>query len=924
MNLRNEKERWAEVDALFARVLEVPMEQRVQYLAELRNIDGRLRQDVEELLHTHDAAQSFLADPPTLPPDCIEELASELRRAGELEPHAATGAAAEPGDRIGVWRIVRELGRGGMATVYLVERADGPYEQVAALKLLRRGLDTDDVLRRFRTERQILSSLAHSSISSLLDGGATDDGRPYIVMERVEGIPITEWCDGHEASVDRRLRLFAAVARAVHHAHTRLVVHRDLKPSNILVTADGRVKLLDFGIAKILDPDLVPLCDVRTRTGHRALTPEYASPEQVRGDPVTTATDVYQLGLLLHRLLTGARPREARGPSAGLASDPTPTPTAPSRVARRMSPDVAEARLLTPERLSRRLHGDLDAIVLMALEIEPERRYNSALAMAEDVDRHLGGQPVAARSAGRTYRLRKFLGRHRWVVPMAAASCVVLAAYVSTLVRHGRQLELERNAARREAERAEHVRDVLVGVFEGADPLSVDEPRQVSEAGISGALQIGAARARTELADDPELMVDLLSSIAGVYANLGQLDRARELLVEALELQRDPGASAARTTDLRRQLGHVYNLDARFDTAAVIFRTILDEAGAEPDLRDTTLLQTIVELGRAEKGLGRLAVAERLLIGAIEAMAPGITGSVDLKARAYQDLADLYTMSDRPAEARAAAERAYALKREKYGDDHPEAAVALSQLAHTIWRSTHEGFDGAIAMQEQASATLVATLGRDHLQVLGGQILLAQMLRSAGRIEEAEGMLRESVERHRDVLGQDSKWFYVALDNLASSLYNVGKLHEAEAVAIRSQRVLDRISPDHMARAGSFLLRCGIQIHLGNYAEAQTLCEESLRILEEAGTEGWRRAATECRLGGALALQGRPDAAVPLFERAVPAVWDARTIRVPGDVHECLQFAASAYEAIGRDEEAASLRARAAGVSRRGLPGVTR
>ena len=926
MNRRNDDERWAAVDALFARVLEVPVGGRVQYLAELRDIDGQLRRAVEQLLRTHEAAQSFLVEPPTLPPECIEELASDLCGARATGLPAAPGsAAAEPGDRIGAWRIIEELGRGGMATVYLVERADGLYDQTAALKLLRRGLDTDDVLRRFRAERQILSSLAHANIANLLDGGTTDDGRPYIVMERVEGLPITEWCDTHEAPVEQRLRLFIAVARAVHHAHARLVVHRDLKPSNILVTDDGNVNLLDFGIAKILDPGLFPDDDVRTRTGQRALTPEYASPEQMRGDPVTTATDVYQLGLLLHRLLTGARPREARGPSAGLTSEPTPTPTAPSRVARRMSPDTADARLLTPERLSRRLNGDLDAIVLKALEVEPELRYGSALAMVEDVLHHLDGRPIAARSAGRTYRLRKFLGRHRWIAPAAAATTVVLGAYVFTLSSYNRQLEAERNAARQQAERAEHVRDVLVGVFQSADPLATDDPAAVSEAGILAGLAIGERNARTRLADDPELQAALFVSIADVYLSLLRIDRSRELLEEALKLQRTvSGPRSLPTAGILARLGRVLNADRRFDSAAAIFRDLLGADRAAPGLPDTLRVRAAIELGRAEMELGRIDEAERQLLRAID-----LTGDVegpllDLRVSALQTLAVLYTRTDRRREARSAAERAYVLTRDDRGGYHPQTAAALAMLAYVTWRSTHEDFGEAIAMQERATRSLEAALGDEHPRVLGARMALAQMNRSAGRIEVAERMLREAVSGFRDVFGDQHPKYSNALFNLAHLLYNAGKLREAEEVAARSQEILAATGPDHPALVGRLAIRCSIAIHRADFATAEALCREALNLTRPAGDRGYGRALVQCRLGGALLGRGRVVEAASLLERATPGLWASRTTHLPGEVRECLEWAAEAFDATGRAEEAAPLRERAAGLSRRGQPGVVR
>lgn len=913
MNRRNDADRWAEVDALFARVLEVPVGRRVQYLAELRDIDGQLRRAVEELLRTHDAAQSFLAEPPTLPPHCIEELASELRPAGEPEPHAATeAAAAEPGDRIGAWRIVRELGRGGMATVYLVERADAPYEQVAALKLLRRGLDTDDVLRRFRTERQILSSLAHPSISSLLDGGATDDGRPYIVMERVEGIPITEWCDGREASVEQRLRLFAAVARAVHHAHTRLIVHRDLKPSNILVTDGGRVKLLDFGIAKILDPGFLSTDDIRTRTGHRALTPEYASPEQVRGDPVTTATDVYQLGLLLHRLLTGARPREARGPSAGLASEPTPTPTAPSRVARRMSPDMAEARLLTPERLSRRLHGDLDAIVLTALEIEPERRYSSALAMAEDVDRHLGGQPVAARSAGRTYRLRKFLGRHRWVAPAAAIACVALGVYVATLVRYGRQVEAERSAAVQEARRAEQVRDVLVDVFRSADPWAAIDPEWESDITVREALAVGSARVREELAGQPQTRAELLSTIADVYVALGLTRAARPLFEEALHLQRrllGTDSEIAATTS--RKLGRVLLRQAETDSAEHLLRASLEVFRRREAPGDTATLGTRIDLAAAVGGPGRrFEEAERLLLETIEEAEAVENVPVALLARAYSGLAEVYVFGVEFSflDAHHAAVRAVDLLRKELGESDPQTARAVRMLGITLDREGRVA--EAIPALRESVEIFERTLGPDHLETSQAMLELAVSLFGAGQVDEAERLERHVLARRIELLGESDFKVTQARHQLSILLSRKGDLDEAEVL---SRQVLEAIRPDNPTRRFPLTTRCRIALARGDYARAEADCAEAIRIARTVRLpEDGEPVQLGCFLGEALLGLGRVDEAEPLIRSAIAVLGDARPPTVRQYVRQCMNTAAALADSLGRGDEAEYWRQRRA------------
>ncbi len=422
-------ERWRRLTELFDGLVGMPAEARRARLQEL-GVDAGLRSEIEELLS--EAERDGVLDAPA-----AEALATLLEEIEEPVHELLVGT------RVGAYRLVVELGRGGMGVVYLAERVDGQFEQRVALKLVKRGLDTDEVLQRFRRERQILARLDHRSIAKLFDGGATEDGRPYFAMEHVVGEPITAWCDARRLSIEERLKLFRRVCEAVHHAHQRLVVHRDLKPSNILVTAEGDLKLLDFGVAKLLgsgaeDGQATPTL---TRVGLRAMTPEYAAPEQVLGNPVSTATDVYALGVVLYELLTGRRPYRL-GPRFGAEAERTileVEPERPSAVVetaaggeQRSAEDLAGARGLNPRALRRRLAGDLDAIVLTALRKEPERRYGSAQALAEDLERHLSGRPIAARPEGRLYQAGKFVRRHK--VGVGIVGGLLLAATLAAVV----------------------------------------------------------------------------------------------------------------------------------------------------------------------------------------------------------------------------------------------------------------------------------------------------------------------------------------------------------------------------------------------------------------------------------------------------------------------------------------------------------
>ena len=433
--------RWEEIDRVLDAALDRPSPERRSFVEGECREDDELLTSVLDLLAIADSADDRLEVPdPNLSQAFIDEL----------------GAGEEGLGRIGRYSLLRELGRGGMGTVYLAEHEGEGFRQQVALKVLRRGLDTDDILQRFVTERQILAQLKHPNIARLFDGGSTPNGRPFLVMEHVEGEPFIDYCDREQLDIRHRLRLMLQVIDAVNEAHTNLIVHRDLKPSNILVTAEGHVKLLDFGIAKILDPAADAL---HTRTGSYLLTPDHASPEQLKGEPITTATDVYQLGVLLFRLLTGRRPFPAGGGSplehqelAERAEVSRPSTTVEST---EEGLEIARVRSSSPSQLRRTLRGDLDTIVGKTLDVEASRRFSSAATLADDIRRYLDGRTISARADSFGYQTRKFLRRHPWVAPVALAAMAVLGLYITTLIRYTDRLEAERNRAQVEADRAE-------------------------------------------------------------------------------------------------------------------------------------------------------------------------------------------------------------------------------------------------------------------------------------------------------------------------------------------------------------------------------------------------------------------------------------------------------------------------------------
>jgi serine/threonine protein kinase len=448
-------ERYQKIKTIFQTVVDLPPAERSATLERLCSGDPTLRDEVVRVLQSHQSAGKFLEKPALAP-------------AGRIVPQVVKESLV--GSRVGPYEILSEIGRGGMGTVYLASRADDQYRKLVALKVVNPENEADAMVARFRRERQILANLEHPNIAQLLDGGTTADGSPYLVMEYVGGMPIDEYCDSRRLDVASRLRLFRTVCAAVHYAHQNLIVHRDLKPTNILVKSDGMVKLLDFGIAKLLNPDPSGTRLDRTATSMRIMTPEYASPEQARGDAITTSSDVYTLGIVLYELLCGHRPfhslaeilgdRPPERPSAALHRVENTRGDHGEPVPR--TPDVVAAERRTrPASLRRTLSGDLDAIVLRALAKSPSARYSSSEQLADDIQRHLNGQPVTARGDAAAYRFWKFLLRHKAAMAIVTLIFALLATAAAMASREVAAARAEQQRVQRELEKARQELDQL-------------------------------------------------------------------------------------------------------------------------------------------------------------------------------------------------------------------------------------------------------------------------------------------------------------------------------------------------------------------------------------------------------------------------------------------------------------------------------
>ncbi len=743
--------------------LDAPAVQRAEKLDQACGNDSALRRELDELLTLEGQADAFLAQP------AHDLLPSPSARANSLEE-----------TRLGPYRLHELLGRGGMGSVYRARREDD-YDKQVAIKVVQRHLLGATTIARFHNERQILARLEHPSIARLFDGGTTEDGRPYLVMELVVGEPIDTYCEHHQLSVAQRLELFAQVCSALALAHRNLVVHRDLKPSNVLVGADGVPKLLDFGIAKLLGDDL---SGGLTRTSSAPMTPRFASPEQVRQQPVTTTSDIYALGLLLYLLLTGHLPNELHDCGIEEIAERVVRhqPLRPSTlVRRRHTRGSTTATAFDPYRWSRLLKGDLDAIVLQALRKEPQQRYSSVDQLADDLRRHRAGLPVRARRGTTIYRSTKFLRRHRKTLGVLVVALGVAGFWLWS---SGRQ----RLAQRQRAERVVAVMRELINV---ADP----DRRGGAELTPSLILDRAARQLdEPELDAEPELRAELGATLGKLYYQLGQIDPALSLLSQSLSTWRGlhPGASSG--------------LAARLNNLGAIHLEALDYAEAE-SLMDEALAiyQQLGDLEKAAAIQSNLATT-LLYRGAYDAAEALYQSSLETRRQLYgnddpriasglRSLAAALYARGQPTNAVDLLEEALRIRRAEFGPDHTLVASVLDLLG-SVRRALGDVWT-AEQHYRQALEIFRHRFGDEHFQVAHSERNLSELLLAEGELDTARLLLR----RARRKLRQNrptSDWRWADADSLLGELYRrEGRLAEAERCLAPAYQALLDLNGEH-------------------------------------------------------------------------------------------------------------------------------
>jgi eukaryotic-like serine/threonine-protein kinase len=722
-------ERRAEIDSLFSACLDLPAGERITLLARVAADDRELAAAVRDLLAAAGRSDSPLdAGPPGLSRLALESALHEAH----VDPRL--------GERVGPYRLLEEIGRGGMSVVYLAERADPSFDQRVAIKLL--ALTTPDpmAMRRFEQERQILAALNHPNIARLVDGGADETGRPYIVMEYVRGRDLEAFCRQRALGIAQRLELVEVIGAAVEYAHRNLVIHRDLKPSNILVSDDGEVKLLDFGIARLLEQTSSgDLAAPPTRATAPVLTPEYASPEQIRGERVTTASDVYQLGVVLYELLTGSRPLHV----------PHATAAEVRRAVCEQNVQPPSAVVPQPE-AARQLRGDLDLLVLKALEKDPEHRYGTVRELLEDLTRFRHGLPIRARKSTLAYRAGRFVRRHRVGVAAGALLVLTLAAGLAGTTWQAVVAAGERNKAREEARRAEVARsDAVAAALRAAklqrvlvDLVFETNPWHGGRHRPDGARLVEQAivRVEQELAGDAAIQAEMFDTLFDIVRRMADHGRA--------------GALAARTLTLRLALHGPFH---------------------------ESVADSIHDMGAVEWSERRYSEAGALFTLALARYRQACGGECPRVVSLLSYLGTVHYYQGRFAEAEAILRQALALRRQVMGPDHETVAISLNNLALVL--AATDRLAEAEALQREALALRRRLLG-EHISTAQSQLNLAAVLLRWGgesRLAEAEALAVEGVSLREELLAPGHPLTVSGLQRLAAVLRARGKVAEAAA-----------------------------------------------------------------------------------------------------------------------------------------------
>ena len=768
---------WQDVERVLATVMDLSEHDRATRLDELCGDRAQLRAEVESLLAAHKNAGAFLN---------AETAISSTSLPNELLK----------GRLLGPYRLVDVIGIGGMGTVYRAERTDGQFHKQVAIKVAPAAIHYPELQRRFSGEQQILAALEHPNIARLYDAGISPDGVPYFVMEYVDGVPITQYCDARGLRTKARLKLFQTVCESVQYAHQHLVVHRDLKPANILVSREGVPKLLDFGVAKMLDPWGAGLLDA-TRSMLNPMTPAYASPEQARGDKLTTASDIYSLGVVLYELLTGqpAQPVSGKSLNEAIRIITHSEPPRPTAALRGRSANRASTAALA-------LTSDLDAIVAKSMRKDPLQRYSSAQEFSADLSRYLDGLPVLAHRGSFRYHARKFIGRHRLAVSLAAAALAVLLGFSATMAVQAKRIASERDRANREATTSKRVAEFMTNMFKVADPNEARGNRVTAREILdkaSGDIDPGLAR-------DPVLQAQLMDVMGVVYWNLGLNSRAHDLLEHSVDLRtRTLGPDNPVTLASREHLAVVLASQGRIPEAQKVERETLNIRRRVLGTEHPDTLQSMKTLARLIEREGR-------------------------------DLANGPEADARFKEAEKLERETLEISRRVLGPTDLNTLGLMNNLGSTL---DYEGrYAEAEKLQRELFEIQRRVLGPEHRDTMGSMNNIAYTLEKEGRYAEAESVYRDALQIQRRVLGLEHPDTLLTMDNLNNTLAEQGRYTDAEKLCRQTLDIRARIlGPEHRDTATSKYELAGLLARQGRLDEALFELRDAVDHGLPAGTD---------------------------------------------------------------------------------------
>lgn len=847
--------RWTLLQELFSRAVELPESEREAFVSRETAGDDDLRKELLAMVAC-DSGQS--TGPLTHALGAALDATTRDRRRAML------------GKIVGNYKLASVLGHGGTGTVYLGERADRQYSAQVAVKVIDTATVHGDLGMRFRAERQILASLNHPNIARLLDAGETDEGQPYLVMEYVHGEPVDRYCDRAQLDVRARLELFLEICSAVQYAHQNLIVHRDLKPANILVTAEGSPKLLDFGIAKLLDAGDAASLLALTRMNDRLLTPEYASPEQILGRAVTTGSDVYALGVVLYELLTGLRPYVVPASASQLELERSicvTDPQRPSAAIRRASeagsaegrssmPSIAAARGLSVERLQRRMVGDIDAIVMRALRKEPQHRYGSIEQFTADIRRYLTREPVQARQGNWLYYSQRFVRRHAFGVSVTTAFVAFVLAFAVIMSVQRQRIAEERDRATQESERAEKVSDFMLSVFTAADPFAFanNDGREVTAREL---LDTAALSIQGDLDEQPEVRARLLEAIGRAYRRQGLPDSAVRYLEDAVRIRDQVGLPHdAQTGQVLSELAVALRNAGRFEESDRAFRQAMQISQEGKGEKSRIQARLLVDLGRLELLRSNLDSAENYLT-------LGLTMTREIEGPRHPEVASILTdisnvrsWRDDLEGAERAAREAVNIYRESVPDLHPDRVMADARLAEVLFLKGQ--ISDASTLYERALAAQRILYGDSSSKVADTLDSLAQVRLAQNNPAEAEKLTREAIDINSSSRGGQNYMTGYLQTNLAQILAWQGKNAEAEKNLREALDLYARtLPPDHQYVASSEYVLGEVLLATGRLPDAEAMLTASMNRWKRTDAPSWRSARSASALGETLYREGR-------------------------------------------------------------------